>query len=209
MLDRSRNDRLTIALNHRLIMPELIIPKTFHVSHEQFKQLAEVNHDLRLEKTAYGELIIVPPTGSMTGNCNLDIEGQLWLWNRQTKLGQVFNSSSGFCLPNGAIRSPDAAWICQERWETLTLEQQETFAPLCPDFVVELRSISDNLKPLQEKMQEYLDQGSRLGFLIDRKNKRVEVYQPHFPVEILDHPSQVSGKEVLPGFVLDLRDVWK
>lgn len=190
-------------------MASVTLPKTFQVTHEQFKQLVEVNRDLRLERTATGELIVMSPTGSTTGNCNLEIEGQLWLWNRQTQLGQAFNSSTGFHLPNGADRSPDAAWVTQKRWDSLTCEQQEDFAPLCPDFVVELRSGSDSLKPLQEKMQEYIDNGTRLGFLIDRKNKRVEIYKPNVEVEVLNHPDQISGEDVLPGFVLDLTAVWR
>jgi len=190
-------------------MATLRIPHQFQLTQEQFEQLARVNRDLRLERTATGELMIMPPTGSITGNLNLDIEGQLWLWNRQTKLGQAFNSSTGFHLPNGANRSPDAAWVSQERWDSLTAEQQEGFAPLCPDFVVELRSAADNLKPPQEKMQEYLDNGTRLGFLIDRKHKKVEVYQPNQAVKVLDCPNSVSGAEVLPGFILDLTEVWK
>jgi Uma2 family endonuclease len=190
-------------------MANLAIPNQFKLTHAQFEQLARVNQDLRLERTARGELIIMPPTGSSTGHRNLDIEGQLWLWNRQTKLGKAFNSSTGFHLPNGADRSPDAAWVSQERWDSITEEEQEGFAPLCPDFVVELRSPSDNLKPLQEKMKEYLDNGTRLGFLIDRKHKRVEIYQLNAAVKVLDCPKSISGEEVLPGFVLDLTEVWK
>lgn len=150
----------------------------------------------------------MPPTGSFTGNRNLDIEGQLWLWNRQTRLGKAFNSSSGFHLPNGATRSPDAAWVSQARWEALTPEEQEGFAPLCPDFVLELRSPSDNLKPVQEKMREYLANGAQLGWLIDRQNMTVEVYQPQQAVAILPKPSSLAGDPVLPGFVLDLTEVW-
>ena len=186
----------------------ITIPQTFKVTHEQFQQIAAVNRDLRLERTATGELIVMPPTGSETGNRNLDIEGQLWLWNRQTKLGVAFNSSSGFQLPNGADRSPDASWVKLERWQTLTPKQQQGFAPLCPDFVVELRSKSDNLEPLREKMREYMANGACLGWLIDRKNKKAEIYRQNQDVEILDNPSTLSGEDVLAGFVLDLTDVW-
>lgn len=181
---------------------------TLRVSHEQFIQLALANRDLQLERTATGELIVMPPTGSDTGNRNLDIEGQLWLWNRQTKLGKTFNSSTGFHLPNGSDRSPDAAWIRQDRWDTLSLEQQETFAPICPDFVLELRSKNDSLEKLCAKMREYIDNGARLGWLIDRKNKQVEVYRQNQDVEVLNNPVSLSGKDVLPGFVLDLIEVW-
>ncbi|MDF5732871.1 MAG: Uma2 family endonuclease [Rhizonema sp. PD38] len=128
-----------------MLNPTITIPTRFKVSHEQFKELAIVNRDLRLERSATGELIVMPPTGSKTGNRNIDIEGQLWLWNRKTKLGKVFNSSGDFHLPNGATRSPDASRVKLERWVALTLEEKEGFAPLCPDFVVELRSASDNL----------------------------------------------------------------
>ena len=181
---------------------------TLQVSHEQFVELALANRDLQLERTATGELIVMPPTGSETGNKNFDISGQIWLWNRQSKLGVAFDSSSGFHLPNGADRSPDAAWIRQERWDALTKEQQETFAPICPDFVLELRSKNDNIEPLRAKMREYLENGARLGWLIDRKNQKVEIYRQNRDVEVLDRPLSLSGEDVLPGFVLDLTEVW-
>jgi Uma2 family endonuclease len=163
---------------------------------------------VRLERTATGELIIMPPTGGNTGKQNLDFEGQLWFWNRQTKLGIAFNSSTAFHLPNGADRSPDAAWISNKRWNALSPEQQDTFPPLCPDFVIELRSKTDSMKTLREKMQEYLDNGLLLGWLIDTKNKKVEVYRQNQSVEVLDNPSTLSGENILPGFILDLQGVW-
>ena len=195
------NVELPIAVN---IPPAL----TLTVTREQFVQLALANRDLQLERTATGELVVMPPRGSDTGHRNLDIEGQLWLWNRQTKLGKAFNSSSGFHLPNGANRSPDASWVRQERWNALTREKQKGFAPLCPDFVLELRSESDNMAPLQAKMREYMENGARLGWLIDRKNKKVEIYRQGQEVEVLDNPSTLLGEDVLPGFVLDLTEVW-
>ncbi len=188
--------------------PTLTIPQSFKVSQEQFQELAQVNRDLRLERTACGELIIMPPTGSDTGNRNLDIEGQIWLWNRQTKLGKAFNSSTGFHLPNGANRSPDAAWVKLERWEILTPQEREGFAPICPDLVVELKSPSDNIETLRAKMREYMENGARLGWLIDRKTRKVEVYRLGQNVEILENPTTLSGENVLPGFVLDLTEVW-
>lgn len=188
--------------------PTITIPQAFKVTHQQFKELAIANRDLRLERTEKGELIIMPPTGSETGNRNLGIEAQLWLWNRQTKLGIAFNSSTGFHLPNGADRSPDASWIKLESWEALTAEEKQGFAPICPDFVVELRSPSDNMKPLREKMQEYIENGAKLGWLIDRKNRKVEVYRQGFDVEILDNPTSLSGENILPEFILDLAEVW-
>ncbi|BAZ30457.1 hypothetical protein NIES4074_29170 [Cylindrospermum sp. NIES-4074] len=181
---------------------------TLRVSHEQFVHLAIANRDLQLERTAAGELIIIPPTGSNSGNKNLDLEGQLWLWNRQTKLGKAFNSSTGFHLPNGADRSPDAAWVRQEKWDALTLEQQESFAPICPDFVLELRSKSDSLEMLQAKMREYIENGASLGWLIDRKNQQVESYRTSQDVQVLERPLTLSGEDILPGFVLDLTKVW-
>jgi Uma2 family endonuclease len=191
-----------------MLKPTIAIPQAFKVSHEQFKELAIVNRDLKLERTATGELIVMPPTGSDTGNRNLDIEGQLWLWNRETKLGKAFNSSTGFHLPNGSDRSPDASWVKLERWEALTPEEREGFAPICPDFVVELRSQSDSMQTLREKMQEYMNNGASLGCLIDRKNRKVEIYKQGQNVEILDNPATLSGEDVLPGFVLDLTEVW-
>jgi Uma2 family endonuclease len=190
-----------IALN----IPDSLI---LQVSSEQFLDLALANRDLQLERTAEGQLIIMPPTGSDTGNKNLDIEGQLWFWNRQTKLGKAFNSSTGFRLPNGANRSPDAAWVSQDRWDSLTLEQQESFAPICPDFVLELRSKTDSLEKLQAKMREYIENGASLGWLIDRKNQRVEIYRLGRNVEVMDHPLSLSGENILPGLVLDLTEVW-
>jgi Uma2 family endonuclease len=174
---------------------------------EQFFQMCQKNRDYRFERTASGELLIMPPTGSDTGNRNFDMVVELGIWNKQTKLGKGFDSSSGFTLPNGAERSPDASWVKIERWNALTPEQQEKFAPICPDFVVELRSRTDSLKELQEKMQEYIENGAQLGWLIDRKNKRVEIYRPGKDVEILDNPASLSGENVLPGFVLHLDQI--
>ncbi|MEH2258412.1 Uma2 family endonuclease [Nostoc sp.] len=174
---------------------------------EQFFQMCQKNRDYRFERTASGELLIMPPTGSDTGNRNFDMVVELGIWNKQTKLGKGFDSSTGFTLSNGAERSPDASWVKIERWNALTPEQQEKFAPICPDFVVELRSRTDSLKELQEKMQEYIENGTQLGWLIDRKNKRVEIYRPGKDVEVLDNPASLSGENVLPGFVLDLQQI--
>jgi Uma2 family endonuclease len=181
---------------------------TLKVTHEQFWELAVANRNVRLERTASGELIVNPPTGSETGNRNADLIIQIGWWNKQKKLGKVFDSSTGFTLPNGAERSPDLAWVKNDRWEALTPEQQQGFAPLCPDFVVELRSKTDTMKPLREKMQEYRENGARLGWLIDRKNRTVEIYRQGEEVEVVENPKTLSGEEVLPGFVLELKDVW-
>jgi Uma2 family endonuclease len=174
---------------------------------DQFFQMCQKNRNYRFERTASGELLIMPPTGSDTGRRNVKITTQVDNWNSMSNLGEVFDSSTGFTLPNGAERSPDVSWLKIERWNALTPEQQEKFAPICPDFVVELRSVSDSLKDLPEKMQEYIENGARLGWLIDRKNQRVEIYRPGKDVEILDNPVSLSGEDVLPEFVLNLQNI--
>ncbi|MEG4229855.1 Uma2 family endonuclease [Microcoleus sp. N9_B2] len=187
--------------------PANSIELSINLTDEQFFQLCQNNRDYQFERTASGELIIMPPTGSETSKRNIDLSYQLQAWSRQNNLGVAFDSSGGFTLPNGADRSPDASWVKKERWDALTPEQKDSFAPLCPDFVVELRSKTDSLKKLQEKMQEYIDNGARLGWLIDRQNRRVEIYRPGQSVEILQNPATVSGEDVLPGFVLDLAEI--
>ncbi|MBF2017369.1 MAG: Uma2 family endonuclease [Rivularia sp. T60_A2020_040] len=179
-----------------------------NLTDEQFFQLCQNNPDVRFERTASGELIIMPPTGSITGNRNSDLNYQLTAWNRQNKLGKTFDSSSGFKLPNGAERSPDASWVKMKRWDALTEEEKERFAPLCPDFVVELMSPSDSLEKTRAKMREYIENGAALGWLINRKHKQVEIYRPHQEVSILESPQTVSGEDVLPGFILDLAEIW-
>lgn len=190
-----------------LTLPENI---ELTVTDEQFEMLAVMNRDLRLERTATGKLIVNPPTGWETGRRNRSLVGQLDLWDEShDDLGEAFESSTGFKLPNGATRSPDASWVSQERWNALTAKQkQETYAPVCPDFAVELRSKSDNLQPIREKMQEYMDNGTRLGWLIAPKTKQVEIYRQGKPVETLTEPTELSGEAVLPGFVLKLRRIW-
>jgi Uma2 family endonuclease len=175
---------------------------------ENFLQLCLANRDLRFERTATGELVIMPPTGGETGNRNAGVTAQLWNWNEQSKLGKVFDSSTGFKLPNNADRSPDASWIKLERWHQLTQEQRTKFLPLCPDFVVELLSPSDNLQAIQEKMQEYQNNGVRLGWLINRRARQVEIYRIGKEVEVLNSPISLSGEDVLPGFVLNLAAIW-
>ena len=175
---------------------------------EQFFQLCQDNRDLKFERNANGELIIMPPTGGETSNRNAGLTAQVWIWNDQNKLGKVFDSSGGFKLPNGADRSPDVAWIPLERWEALTAEQKRRFLPLCPDFVVELLSPSDSLTATQEKMREYLANGTRLGWSIDRASRRVEIYRQGREVEVLESPVSLSGEDVLPGFVLNLEFIW-
>ena len=183
---------------------ELIID----LSDEQFFDLCQKNRDFKFERTASGVLVIMSPTGGETSNRNIELSYQLQAWSRQNNLGKAFDSSGGFKLPNGADRSPDASWVQRDRWDGLTSEQREKFIPLCPDFVVELRSASDRLKNLQDKMQEYRENGAKLGWLIDPKNKKVEIYRPDREVEILENPQTLSGENVLPGFVLDLTAIW-
>ncbi|MCD8489771.1 MAG: Uma2 family endonuclease [Desertifilum sp.] len=179
-----------------------------NLTDDQFFEFCQLNRNLRIELTATGEILIMPPTGSETGERNFNLIGQLWVWVNQDRTGIGFDSSTGFQLPNGAKVSPDAAWVRLERWNALTCEQQQKFAPLCPDFIVELRSPSDNLEPLKTKMQEYLDNGMRLGWLIDRKNRQVYLYRLGRAVECLDNPATLSGEEVLLGFILDLSQIW-
>jgi Uma2 family endonuclease len=182
--------------------------ESWQLSDEQFFQLCQDNRDLRLERSAKGDLIIMPPTGGETGNSNAGITAQLWLWNNLHKLGVVFDSSGGFKLPNGADRSPDAAWIPLEKWQALTPQQKERFLPLSPDFVIELMSPSDNLETARKKMQEYLDNGTRLGWLINRKTREVEIYRQGQAVEILTNPESLSGESILPEFSLNLTLIW-
>jgi len=188
----------------------LELPKTLklYVTQEQFTTLAASNRELQLERTAKGELIVNPPTGWETGKSNRSIIGQLDRWYEDNQQGEAFDCNTGFILPNGANRSPDACWISQERWDALTDEQKGTFPKICPDFVVELRSASDTLKSLQEKMQEYMDNGAKLGWLIDPQNRTVEIYRVGLDVEILTNPPELSGENLLPGFILNLRRVW-
>jgi Uma2 family endonuclease len=178
------------------------------ITDEQFALLCQENPELRLELSAQGELIIMPPTGSKSGWRSGRSYYALTAWADQEGSGLTFDSSSGFTLPNGAKRSPDASWIKKERWDTLTTEQQEEFAPLCPDFVIEVRSPSDRLSDLQDKLQEYLANGAQLGWLIDPMEKRVYVYRLGQPVEVLADPASVSGAPFLPGFVLLVRELW-
>ncbi|MFM7383913.1 MAG: Uma2 family endonuclease [Microcystaceae cyanobacterium] len=189
-----------------LTLPDQLCLK---VTPEQFASLARVNRELRLERTATGDLIVNPPTGGQTGHRNFNLTTQLGIWfEANDHLGRGFDSSTGFELPNGANRSPDVSWICQERWESLTDSEREGFIPLCPDFVLELRSKSDRLPDLRAKMQEYLDNGARLGWLIDPLSQRVEIYRPGQTVEVVDNSSTLSGESVLPRFTLSLKRIF-
>ncbi|MDJ1183343.1 Uma2 family endonuclease [Roseofilum casamattae] len=188
----------------------LTLPKTLklYVTQEQFVALAASNRELRLERTAEGELIVNPPTGWETGKRNVSILKQLGYWHDNYQEGEMFESSTGFILPNGATISPDACWVSPERWDALTAEEKGTFPQICPDFVVELRSKSDTLKSLQGKMQEYMENGAKLGWLIDPQHRTVEVYRAGVETQVLSNPAELSGEDVLPSFVLDMRRVW-
>lgn len=183
-------------------------PAIIQLTHEQFYEFCQANRDLRIERTATGEVIIMPPTFSDTGNRSGKAFQQLANWADQDGTGETFDSSTGFTLPNGATRSPDASWIKGDHWNTLTEEQKATYAPICPDFVIELRSSSDTLSSLQSKMQEYIDNGALLGFLIDRKNRTVHLYRPNQTPEILGAPDSVSAEPELPGFILQMAKIW-
>ncbi len=176
---------------------------------DQFYELCLANRDLRLERTATGEIIIMPPVGGETGHRNIEISFQLQAWSSQNDLGIAFDSSTGFKLPNGAERAPDASWIKRDRWNTLNAEQKRKFPPLCPDFVIELRSETDSLKTLQLKMLEYIDNGAKLGWLIDPKTQKVAIYRLGKQVEILQNPASLSGEDVLPDFVLNLSSIFQ
>lgn len=186
----------------------LQISPVWEMSADSFFDFCQLNSHLRIERTATGKLIIMSPAGSETGNRNAKLMQQLSNWTDRDTSGIEFDSSAGFALPNGSTRSPDASWIKLTKWNSLSAQQKTKFAPICPDFVVELRSPSDNLKMLQDKMQEYIDNGVSLGWLIDRTTRQVYIYTPDSEVESLDSPQTISGEPILSGFVLDLAKIW-
>jgi Uma2 family endonuclease len=191
---------LTVDISSLMTLPQM--------SEAQFYEFCQRNSDLHIERTAEGEVIVMPPSFADTGNRNNKLNYQLTRWAEEIGAGEVFDSSAGFTLPNGAIRSPDASWIRLDRWNALTEEQKASFAPICPDFVMELRSASDSLKKLQEKMQEYIENGASLGVLIDRKNRKVYSYRADGSVAVLSDPSAVSCDPELPGFMLQMARIW-
>ncbi|MDJ0735583.1 MAG: Uma2 family endonuclease [Nostocaceae cyanobacterium] len=187
----------------------LRIPSSMKMTDQQFFEFCQVNRDLRIERNQFGDISIMPPTGSETGNRNFNIAGQLYMWSEEDGTGICFDSSTGFTLSTGAERSPDASWIKLERWNSLSVAQQQRFAPICPDFIIELMSPSDKLQLLQEKMEEYMNEpGIQLGWLINRKDRKVYIYRPGIAVECLDNPDTVSGDSVLPGFILNMSKIW-
>jgi len=179
------------------------------MSRHEFFEFCQRNRDWRIERTSEGELIIMPPTGGKTGQLNFDLNVAFGIWVKADGTGIGFDSSTGFTLPNGAERSPDLAWVRRSRWEALTEEERTEFPPLCPDFVAEIRSASDRLATLQAKMQEYIDNGAQLGWLLDLREKKVYIYRPNVPVEFFSQPVTLSGDPVLPGFVLPLDELWR
>ena len=183
-------------------------PLATRVSDDEFAELCRLNPELQFERTSEGELVIMSPTGGKTGRRNARLIVAFGLWAERDGTGQSFDSSTLFSLPNGARRSPDLSWVRNERWNALSAEQQEEFPPLCPDFVVELGSKSDSVKTLNQKMEEYLDNGAQLGWLIDPSHRTVHIYRPGAVPEVLDNPKQVSGEPFLQGFVLDVQLLW-
>jgi Uma2 family endonuclease len=187
-----------------------------NLSRSQFRQIANDNPDMKLERNKQGNLIVMAPAGGETGSFNADLNGQLYVWNRTSQSGKIFDSSTGFELPDGGDRSPDVAWITLDKWESLTPEQRRGFLPLCPDFAIlqrrgyanELMSRSDSWVQTQAKMVEYMESGCRLGWLLDPKGKRAAIYRVGKPPELLTAPDSLSGEDVLPGFVLDTRFLW-
>ena len=189
--------------------PLILDLQAIGITDEQLIKISSDNGDLRLELTAKGELVVMPPSVSLTGWQEGELYFQLTLWARQDGTGITFGPSAGFRLPNGAVRAPDASWMLQERWQALTEDERKTFAHFCPDFVLELRSQSDTLVSLQGEMEEYMENGARLGWLVDPFQKRVHVYRPGTTVEVLQNPATVSGEAVLPGFELNIQSIWQ
>lgn len=185
-----------------ITLPLTVNLKQVHLSDEQFYQLCISNPELNIERSAAGALIVMTPVGGDSGYREMNLGGELYLWNKQTNLGKVFSSSTIFRLPNGGSRSPDAAWVELSRWQSLTPEQRQKFPPIAPDFVIELRSRTDDLLMLQEKMQEYLDSGVKLGWLFNPQDQQVEIYRQGQTKELRDLPTQLSGEVVLPGLIL-------
>jgi len=176
---------------------------------DEFFDFCQRNKGLRIEMEANGEIIFMPPTGSETGIKNFKLTGMFWTWVEKDGSGEGFDSSTGFVLPNGAKRSPDLSWINLEKWNAIPKAKRKKFAPVCPDFVVELRSETDNLNKLKDKMEEYIENGASLGWLIDAAKRKVYVYRPNLEVEMLENPNEISGEPLLKGFTLNLKEIWE
>jgi Uma2 family endonuclease len=196
-----------LSVNREIVPLKIRLHQSMKMTDEQFFDFCQLNQDVNIERNSHGELIFMSPTGAEGEERNFNLVGQLWLWTKQDSTGVGFGSSGGFTLPNGAVRSPDAAWIDKKRWQQIDNNLRKKFAPICPDFVVELRSETDSLQILQDKMQEYIDNGASLGWLIDPIKQKVYIYRPNTDVEELDHPISLDGENVLSGFVLNLQDI--
>jgi Uma2 family endonuclease len=201
--------RVPLTIDHTKTGKYVLNVESVGLTQDQFFRLCGDNPELRLELTAQKEIIVMSPTNSKTGMRNAEINRQLGNWAKKDDRGVFFDSNTGFVLPNGANRSPDASWILRPRWDALTPQQQSLFAPICPDFVIELWSPSDILKEIQFKLDEYVANGAILGFLIYPPNQCVYVYRPKQPPQRLDNPQFVSGDPELPGFTLDLTEIWE
>ena len=197
-----------IPMTEQAATPVSLNVESIGLTPDQFLRLCADNRELRLELTARKELIVMLPAGGESSARNLIISRELGIWTKANAAGIAFDSTGGFVLPNGSIRSPDSSWIPRDRWDALSRVQKRGFLPLCPDFVIELRSPSDRLRTVKEKMAEYMANGARLGWLIDPSQKRAEVYRPGQPVQYLENPDSISADPDLPGFVLDLSEIW-
>ena len=192
------------------ILPLVVrLKPVVNLTDDQLYEFCRLNPDLRIERTVKGELLLMPPAGFETSDRNSELDMQLRMWSKLDGTGVAVDSSAGFILPNGAMRSPDAAWVRRSRLSALTREQKQKFLPLCPDFVIELRSPSDTLNAVQAKMEEWIENGAQLGWLIDPQNRRVYIYRPQMAVESLENLLSLSGEPVLLGFALDLREIWE
>jgi len=195
-----------------LSVPDSVVvhfdPSKLQMNDQEFFEFCQLNPDLRIERSSKGDISVMAPTGGKAGRRNAKLIARLVVWAEQYATGQVFDSSTVFTLPNSAKRSPDVSWVSNQRWDALTPNQKEQFPPLCPDFVLELRSRTDSLAELEAKMEEYLSNGAQLGWLLDPFERKVHIYRAGTDVEILDDPETVSGESVLEGFVLEVRSLW-
>ena len=198
---------LQLAMERDTAIRLVLNVRTVRLSDDQFYRFCRDNPDLRIEMTAAGELIVMSPTNPNTGRKNARIISRLDTWAQQDGTGECFDSNSEFTLPNGAKRAPDASWISKSRWNRFTEAEKNTFTEICPDFVIELRSPSDRVSDLEEKMEEYIANGSRLGWLLDPIENRATIYRPGQPPQRIDSPAIISGDPVLPGFNFDFREI--
>ena len=199
---------MQVVLNHIELQARILVEPGYRMTEDEYYDFCQANADLRIERTAEGEIVIMAPTGGETGYRNHDLTVQLGIWARQDRRGRAFDSNTEFILPNQAARSPDASWVERSRLAALTREQKRKFVPLCPDFVVELTSPSDRLAQVQAKMREWIENGARLGWLLDADNRTAYVYRPGREPEKLLGPTEIAGEGPVAGFVLDLKEIW-